>query len=113
MRQPEVRHFHPPRTAEQEVGGLNVPVDDAHAVGVRQCVGGLGGELAGADVIERPLPLDQFAQRAGLDQLHRDVIHPADFVHLVHLDGVRVLERRGGPRLADELAPLQRSAARA
>ena len=69
-------------------------------------LGRLGPELAGPQVIDRPLPLDQVAQTPGLDQLHRDVVHAANLVHLVHLHDVRVLERRHGAGLADQLLGL-------
>ena len=87
---------------DQDVGGLDVAVDEPHAVrGVER-----RGDLA-ADV-DRPVRAQAAlaAQHGGevgaLDVLHREVEQPVLLAGVVDRDDVRVLQRGGDPRLAVE-----------
>src|SRR6185295_17961431 len=90
---------------DDDVGGLDVAVDDPPLVGAGEAGGDLPGDLDGLAEGERTA-LDAVAQRLALVERHGDeqraVLGLADLV-----DGaeVRMVERRGGLGLADE-APL-------
>ncbi len=87
---------------DEDVGGLDVAVDQTGDVGGVQ----RGGDLA-ADV-QHPvgaepalLAQDRGQVRAG-DVLHRDVEQAVDLAGVVDRDDVRMRERRGDPGLAQE-----------
>ena len=66
-----------------------------------RALGRLRGELEQLAQRQRLLP-ERLAQRAALDQLHRDVERAAFVADVVHRHDVRVVERRGGAGLALE-----------
>lgn len=87
-----------------DVVGLDVAVDDALGVRLGQSLRYLGGDLDRTLQIECLL-LDQRAQRATLDELHRDEDRPVLFVDIVDLRDGGVRGRRGRTRLAQETRP--------
>ena len=97
----EVEHLHDPVVAHHHVLGLDVAVDEPAPVGGRERARHVGepadaGDGSGASVADR------LAQRAALDELHDDVGRPVVLADVEDGDGVRVVERRGGARLAEE-----------
>jgi hypothetical protein len=89
---------------DEDVGRLDVPVDDALPMGGTQPVGDLDRDLkedlrgqrtAGDALLER-LALQSFHAQEGLALMVADVVDGAD---------VRMVERRGGARLALEALP--------
>ena len=97
----EVENLHDAVVADHDVLGLHVPVHQAPVVG--------GAERASR--IDHPPQLrlpgdlrvaDEGAQALADHQLHRDEQLPIGLAHVEHRDGVGVVERRGGPRLAHD-----------
>jgi hypothetical protein len=82
---------------EEQVLGLDVPVDDAAAVGVVDGVDRLDQQLDRA-----PGRGHQLAHRAPADQLHGQVVAALLLAHLVDGDDVGMREARGHLRLAGE-----------
>ena len=86
---------------QHQVLGLQVAVDDAVGVGAREGARRLRGEVE--ELAERQrLVRERLAQRAALHQLHRDVEGALLVADVEHRHDVRVVERRGGARLALE-----------
>ncbi len=99
--QAEVHNFDPAFVVDHDVGRLQVPVEDAGAVGLGQRVGDLDGvlqrlgraqALGGYHLVERP----------ALDVLHYDEVHAVVAVDVVEGDDVGVIQRAGGLGLLDE-----------
>jgi hypothetical protein len=96
----EVGDLHRPVRRQKDVAGLEVAVDDAGAVrrvhGVRE----RGRDGRG---VSRGLghAREFLRQRPAVDELHREVRPPVELADVVHLDDVRVSQRRdcfGFPR---------------
>ncbi len=100
--QSQVEDPHPPFGVEHEVGRLDVAVDDAALVRVREAGGGLSHPLD--DVVDRLRAgfLDELGERAALDEVHHEVVRAMGFTALDRTDDVRVVERGRGPELAFE-----------
>ena len=95
----EVGDLHAPVRGDHQVLGLEVAVDDAVLLRV-----GEPGEQAlehAADLRQGHLA-DVRAQRAALDVLHRDVRRAVVLEVVVHGDDVRMAQRAGHARLAQE-----------
>ena len=101
LRQPEVEDLHPPVVRDHDVGGFEVPVDDAPIVSRREGVGhgntdledsGQRHALVGADLIETP----------AFDELHRQEVDAAVFLNREQGHDVWVIEPGDGLRLALE-----------
>ena len=112
VREPEVADARAPVSAEEDVVGLEVAVDDPARVRRRET-------LAGLSKISRIASAGRFsawshsAQRAALDELHREedfAVVRADVVDRHH---VRVRELRDRARLAEESNAERRRIARA
>ena len=76
---------------QQDVGGLDVTVDDAAGVRVVERRGDPTedrGELPGTG----PAAAQQLVERHPVDEPHRDVVQPARAVGVVHVDDGRVVE---------------------
>ena len=112
LREAPVHHEDLAELAEHDVGGLEVAVDDAAAVGVRHGHAHLHEEVEHARPAEPPHRIgvalrearQDVLQRPPLDELHREErplllrIDP----DLVHRDDARVLELGGDPGLVEE-----------
>ena len=85
--------------------GLDVPVDEAPAVGVFQGLGDLDGEVEGLLPIEDALLLHILLQRNAVDQLHDDVIGIAGAGHVVNGNDVGMAEHGNGLALCVKTAP--------
>jgi hypothetical protein len=133
--QPEVGHPQLAAGVEQEVGRLDVAVDDAHLVGVLQRLGRLGAQARrvpavfgararavrraghpaggargrGGDPVRRAVPqlADRLRQGPPFDELHGVVVDAPLAPDRVHRHDVRVVEQRGGLGLVSE--PLELS----
>ena len=97
----EVGDLHAPLGVDHQVLGLEVAVDDARRVRVRE-----PGEhaLEHAAELGRLEPTHPRAQRTARHVLHGDVTHPVVLEDVEHGDDALVVERAGQPRLADEPA---------
>ena len=89
------------RGVDQDVGGLDVAMDDASRVGVVQGEGDLPGDLEGATGREA-LALGEVGEWEAVDEAHREVVDVAVLLGVVDLDDVGVLELRAGAGLPVE-----------
>ncbi len=87
---------------QQDVLGLDVPVDDAVAVGIVERARDLGGDPD--RVVDRQLllPDKPVAQRFAFDERHRIEEKAVGFARVEQRQDVRVLEVGGGSDLAQE-----------
>jgi hypothetical protein len=97
-----------PSAPDEEVGGLDVPVDDAPAVGRVQGVGNLYAEIHDLRWVEGATA-DAVLERVSLQELHGDEGPSFVLVDVVDRADVGMVEGRGGPGLPPE--PLQRGVA--
>ena len=100
--EPEVRQLHEAVGVQQEVVGLDVPVDDPAPPRRLQRGDDLGQVVERVDGIEPPGMPDAVPERASLEALHRDPGDLAVLAARVDGDHVRMADGRGGPGLADE-----------
>ena len=103
----EVQHLDEQRVVvvarEDDVRGLEVAVDDAAAVRVLDAVGDLAGDGRGFVEGERARALQSLAERLAFDEFHDDVgLAARERPVVVGAGDVRVVESRGGARLALE-----------
>ena len=92
----------PRARGDQDVGGLDVAVDEPAPVRRAQRVGDLGDDRDRAGGLEPPLLGQQRPQVGALDVAHGEVERPALDAGVEDLDDVRMVERRGEPALALE-----------
>ena len=92
---------------DEDVGRLDVPVDDPRPVGRLERIGDLRPDGQGAIDGQRPA-LQLFLERSSLHELHDDKRHAALVAEVVDRADVRVVQGGRGPGLAPE--PLERLA---
>ena len=100
----KIHHLDAAVFQHHDVVGLDVPVDNAPAVGVLQALGDLHGEVQGLLPIEDPLHLHILLQRDAVDQLHDQVVGIVRRGDVIDLDNVRVAQHRHGLALRPEPA---------
>ena len=88
----EVHDLHGAVFQHHHVMRLDVPVDNAPAVGVLQALGNLQGEMQGLLPVEDALFLHIFLQGNAVDELHDDVVRPVGGGNVIDLNDVRVAE---------------------
>src|SRR6266704_2203814 len=88
----EVGDLHAAVVAEQDVGGLQVAVDDAGLVGVLERVDDLAGQARRLRRRERAVAVQHVAQGGPVDQLHDDVVHALLLAGVVQRDDIGVRE---------------------
>ncbi len=100
---PEIQDLQDVRVAaENQVGRLDVAVDDAVLVGEGEAAADLDDQLDALARVERSAPPDQLGQRLARDVLHGDERLAVVLADVVDGDDVRVLQPRRQPRLALE-----------
>jgi hypothetical protein len=97
----EVAHLHPPVLGQQDVGRLDVPVDQARGVGHRQRPRHLGGDVGGHPRVDRAV-VEPLAQGLAPHQLHDDRLDAVVAARVVDVDDRRVRELGDGDRLVPE-----------
>ena len=80
----EVGHLHAAVPQHHHVLGLDVPVDDAPAVGVGEAPHDLGDEVQGLPPVQLAPLLHVLLQRDAVDELHDDIFDIAAPGHVVH-----------------------------
>ena len=99
--QAEIQHLHSSVGGQEEVLGLEVPVDDVLGVGRLQAPCGL--EHVRQDLLGRGrAPRDELSQRLPFEKLGDDVGCPLVGPHVVDGEDVRVIQGGDGARLALE-----------
>ena len=99
--QPEVGHLHPTIPADEQVGRLDVAMNEADRVCGGEPAPGIeegGDDLASA----RPLVLEPLGHRRALDEPHGDEHLPAFVADVVDGDHVRMRQARHRLRLAEQ-----------
>ena len=94
LRQAKIEHLHVIPEGDEQVGRLDVAMDDAAPVSGVERIRNLAGEVDHSLGRDRAL-LDDLLHRPPLEPLHRDERLPAMFPELVDHADVRVFERRG------------------
>ena len=87
---------------EQDVGGLDVTMDQASPMCGVERIAHLGDELDGALRVQPPEDLQQAREVAAVHIPHRQVEQPVGLARSVDRDDVGMLEARDEPRLAQE-----------
>ncbi len=95
--QPQIQDLDHAFLVEQQIGGLDIPMNESVLVRMGQTVGGLPDNLGGFDVIQPPAFLDRGLGVLTLDELHHQVV---DFLVVLDLladivssDDVRMVQR--------------------
>ena len=84
--------------------GLDIPVDNAPAVGVLQALGNLHGKVQRLLPIENALYLHILLQGYAVDELHHQVIGRIRGGNVIDLDDVGVAQHSHGLALRSEAA---------
>ena len=101
LRQAEVEHLDVIAVGDEQVGRLDVAVDDAAAVRGVERLGDLDREVEHPRGRQRSF-FDQLLDGPPFEQLHHDERLPVVLAELVDRADVRVLQGGGEPRLALE-----------
>ena len=99
--QAKVEHLRVSRTGNEDVGGLDVAMDDPFCVRLRQRLADLHSQLD-HPVHRHRLAADRVLERLPLEQLHSDERRAVVLADLVDGADVGVVERRRRARLAQE-----------
>ena len=102
LRQAEIGDLHVPAVVDQDVLGLDVAVDDAHAVRRCQSVQRLGDDAQHLAHAERALQVHVVTQVHSMHVFHDQIVQPIEFASVIHLHDMWVRDRRGGLGLAVE-----------
>ena len=86
---------------EEDVARLHVAMDQSRLVGRVEALA-TWPRSARAGRLERAVSADHRRKVHSVDEAHRDVQHAVRLAGVVHRDHVRVVERAGRPRLAEE-----------
>ena len=101
----EVRHLHAAVPKHHHVLGLDVPVDDAAAVGVLQRLHDLVDEVQRLPPVQAAAPLAHILlQGDAVDQLHDDELAAVHLADVVHGDDIGVGQHGNGLGLVVEAA---------
>ena len=93
----EVRHLDAAVPEHHNVLGLDVPMDDASAVGMGQRLHDLGDEVQGLLPAQRlPLFLHILLECDAVQQLHDDIFQIGGFAHVIYRHDIGVGEHRHG-----------------
>ena len=105
--QPEVHHFHVALRRDHDVGGLEIAMHHAAAMGFFQGLGQLGRHLDDLPHREERAPGDD-VERLAFHIFHGDEQPALGVANFIHLADERMVERRGGQRLAPQPPPRDR-----
>ena len=108
--QPQVEDADRAVAVEQDVGRLDVAVDQAGLVGVLQPLGRLADVVGGAIDAQRPEAGDDVLQADAVHVVHDQEVQAAVLVDVVGLDQVGMVQHAGGPGLAVETSQGRRVA---
>ncbi len=104
-RNTEIRHLHHAIFTDDHILRLDVPVYDAHFMGLFHTVDHLQRDADGLPVIQLALPLNVIFQGNAADQLHHNVMQPLRFVihHVIGRHNIRMVQLGRRLRLILEL----------
>ena len=101
-RQSQVGDLEHAFAVDQQVGGLDVAVDQSHLVGKSQAVGSLRDVVRGQPILEGAVAIQQRLQAGAVHIFHDQVMEPAVGVKIVAANDVGMVQRGGDPRFAIE-----------
>ena len=105
---PEVRDLRPPLARQEQVLGLDVPMDQPYLASGTDCLTSLAHDRQRQRQIERALLVDVLTQVRTLDVLHRDEANRVNVTERVHVYDVGVIELGDRRRLRLETAQIDR-----
>ena len=88
----EIGDLHRPVRADEDVGRLDVSVDEPGGVGETEGGGDFAGDLGGLLRVEVAVGPQDVGQRAPVDVLHGDEVRRGVLAPIEHVDDVRVVE---------------------
>ena len=88
----KVRHLYGAVLQHHHIVRFNIPVNDATAMGMLQCLGDLDGKMQGLLPVQHTLFLHILLQGNTLDQLHNDVVRHHRGGHIVNRNDIGVAE---------------------
>ena len=98
----EIGEQHPTVGGHHDVARLDVAVDEPCFVGMVECGGDTGADVAREFGAQPLLGVEYLTQTLALDQLHDHGLASVLFEHVVHGDDVRVVETGRSDRLSAE-----------
>ena len=101
---PEVHDLHRAVFQHHHIVGLDIPVDNAPAVGMLQPLGDLHGKVEGLLPVKNALDLHILLQGNSVDQLHDNIVGAVGGRNVVDLHNIRVAEHGDGLALRPETA---------
>ena len=101
---PKSSTFTPPVVGDHHVRRLDVAVDDAGGVRLRQRVGDLNRVATSRRRAAGSFRAITLIERLALDELHRDEVDAVFAADVVDGDDAGMVQRRGGLRFLDEAA---------
>ena len=101
LRQPEIQNLGMPALGDEDIGGLDVPMDDASSVGSIQCVGDLDAKRQYLLDLQW-LATDAMLQRHAIQKLHDDEGLPVLLTNFVDGADVGMVQCRSGTSFAAE-----------
>ncbi|MPM92869.1 hypothetical protein SDC9_140005 [bioreactor metagenome] len=102
-RDAEIGHLHTAVPQNHDILRLDVPVDDAPAVGVGKAPHDLGDEVQRLPPVQLSPFLHVLLQGDAVDELHDDIFHVVALGHIVHRDDIGVGQH--GDRLGFRMEP--------
>ena len=100
----KVGDFHGTIFQHHHVMGLDIPMDDAPAMGVLQGLGDLHAEVESLLPVEGPLLLHVLLQRDAVDQLHHNIIRIIGGGNVIHLHDIGMAQHGNSFTLRVEAA---------
>ena len=96
--QTEVENLRLPSIGDEDVRGLDIPVDDVFRMCRVESVGDLDAQIEHRPDLQR-LASDQVPKGLSLEELHSNQSSAIDLIDFVNGADIRVIECRGGARL--------------
>jgi hypothetical protein len=98
----QIKQFDRAGPVEEEISGLDVPVDHPRFMSMLETRGGLLDVMGGLNGIQRPILADDDLEVTSVNILGDKEVKLAEDVHVVGANDVRMLELRDRPRLSME-----------
>ena len=100
----EIGHLHAAVPQHHDVLGLDIPVDDAAAVGVTEATHDLGDKMQRLPPVHMAAALHILFQRNTVDELHDDIVNTLRTGHVVNRHDIGMAQLRDSQRFVPETA---------